>query len=541
MKFNIEEFREDTIEYIKEKGFATIKSNEFVLNTNINIIKKNLLISNIENKNIVEEDLNKIDLKIEENIVSQKIMDKELYLSLPSEYSIYNKEERALIYETCLKYEGYLKENNLYDENDITRMVLKEVNRGKIEKFDFILVDEIQDLTEIQVYLMYKLVKNPLNILFSGDYNQTINPTFFNTTRIESLFMATNYNDKFYKKILSTNYRSSKNIVNLANEIANLRISKLYKNKRNDYIEKPIREKTNNPFLLKNSEENKSKLLNMVKERHYVAILVCNENEKLKLKHEMGIEDSVFTLSEIKGIEKDYIICYNVASTYKEKWKEIFDGVSYENHSLYRYYFNMLYVGVTRARDYICFYEDESDCELYSNFEGLIEVVENFEENHLMFNYISNDDDYLKEGKYLESKERYHQAIIQYRKSKSNNVKEHIKRCEALVLKEKGKYSEAGAKLLKLREYELASECFIEDENHIKTIKCFVLMGQEYEEIVEYFSEHKINPLEIVLEKQSKEAWINNFYEIYNEYIEDKITKQNKNIDLIKTILNIIN
>ncbi|MGL5313617.1 MAG: UvrD-helicase domain-containing protein [Peptostreptococcaceae bacterium] len=541
INFNLEQYNYETVEFLKDKQFLNINNNEFSLNTNIDKIEKVLILTNVENKNIIEKDLKKIKIEVEKSIFTQSLIDKNSYFNLPSEYSIYNREEREIIYDLSLKYEDYLKDNNLYDENDITRMVLAELNKGNIEKYDFILVDEIQDLTEIQIYLMYKLVKDPMNILFSGDFNQTINPTFFNTTRIESLFMSNSYNNKFYKKMLSTNYRSSKDIVELSNEVANLRIEKLYKNKRNDYLEKPIRNHTNKPFLLKNDEDNKKKLLNMVNDRHYVAIVVCDDAEKEKLKYEMGIETSVYTLAEIKGIEKNYIICYNIISSHKDKWNEIFSGVSYENHSLYRYYFNMLYVAITRARDYVCFYEDEIDCPLYDSIEDLIEKVEHFDEGHLMFDYISKDDDYIKEGKYLESKEKYDQAILQYKKSKSSSVKNHIKRCEALMLKDKGKYCEAGSKLLKLKEYELASECYLEDENYIKVIKSFVLMRKNYEEIIREFEEYEINPLEIVLEKGIKEAWIKDFYSIYNTYIDKKIDKNRENIDLITTIISMVN
>lgn len=541
ISFKIDEFNNETIAFLKDKKYFESNVDEFSLNTKIDIIKKSLILSNAENKSTIESDLNRINLSIEENIFTQRMIDKSSYLALPNDYSIYNKEEKEIIYDVALKYEDYLKDNNLYDENDITRIVLEELNKGNIEQYDFILVDEIQDLTEIQIYLMYKLVKNPMNILFSGDFNQTINPTFFNTIRIESLFLSNSYIDKFYKKTLCTNYRSSKNIVDLANEVANLRIEKLYKNKRNDYLEKSIRNATSNPFFLKNSNENKTKLLNMVKDRHYVAIVVCDESEKEKLKYEMGIEDSVFTLSEIKGIEKSYIICYNIISKHKDKWKEIFNGVSYKNHSLYRYYFNMLYVAITRARDYVCFYEDEIDCPLYDNINSLIENVEYFDESRLMFDYISNDDDYIKEGRYLESKEKYEEAIAQYKKSKSSSVTNYIKRCQALILKEKGKFSEAGSKLLKIHEYELASECYLEDENYIKVIKSFVLMKKRYEEIKNELEEYNINPLEIVLEKEIKEAWINDFYVIYNRYIDNKLNNQKDNIELIKTIISMVN
>lgn len=539
IEFKKTEYCIDTLEYLQNKEFATFNNHVFSLNTNVDIIKKILKDNKIENKLNIFYDLEKMQIKIEEETISQKLIDKNIYLNLPNEYSIYSKGDRTIIYDIAFKYQEWLAKNNLYDENDVTRIVLKSLKDSKIKKYDFILIDEIQDLTEIQIYLMYKLVNNPLNILFSGDFNQTINPTFFNTTRIESLFFSNAY-DKFYKKVLEINYRSCSDIVDLSNKIANLRIEKLYKNKRNDCIEKSIRESTSKPFLLNQCEYSKRKLLEMVKDRHYVAILVCDEGDKVQLKHEYGIEESVFTLSEIKGIEKDYIICLNIVSKYKEKWNDIFNGIIYDNHSLYRYYFNMLYVAVTRAREYICFYEDEDDLTLYEEIKEHIQNINTFNENELKFDYVSDDDDYFKEGQYLESKEKYEQAIFQYKKSKSKNISHCIKRCEALLLKEKGKYSEAGAKLLKLKEYILASECYIEVENYTKLLKCYVLSNKPYELIISEFKELGVDPVQIAFQKDTKELWTKQFYHLYENHIETKINKNKQNIDYINETLKIL-
>jgi tetratricopeptide (TPR) repeat protein len=200
----------------------------------------------------------------------------------------------------------------------------------------------------------------------------------------------------------------------------------------------------------------------------------------------------------------------------------------------------MLYVAVTRAREYICFYEDEDDLTLYEEIQEHIQNINTFNENELKFDYISDDDDYFKEGQYLESKEKYEQAIFQYKKSKSKNISHCIKRCEALLLKEKGKYSEAGAKLLKLKEYILASECYIEVENYTKLLKCYVLSNKTYESIVSEFKELGVDPVQIAFQKDTKELWTKQFYHLYENHIETKINKNKQNIDYINETLKIL-
>lgn len=476
------------------------------------------------------------DIKISE----QKLLNKGIYFSMSKEYSIYDTEERILIYEIAHKYQDFLESENKFDENDIARLVIGKLESNKLKKYDFVLVDEIQDLTEKQIYLIYHLVKNSKNVLFSGDFNQTINPTYFNTTRIESLLKIYNPQDNFNKRILNTNYRSSREIVELSNKIADLRIDKLYKNKRNDYIERPIRDNTIKPFLLKGDIDDKIKLLNTVKDRHYVAIVVCDEEDKYRLKYDLGIEESVFTVSEIKGIEKNYIICYNIISKYYKVWEKILEGIDYDNHSLYRYYFNMFYVSITRARDYITFYEDRDVENFYNNIKDYIQVVDHFDEDTMMFNYISSEDDYYNEGLYLESRGKYEQAIMQYKRSSHKKVDICINRCRALIIKEEGKYFEAGGKLLKLKEYNLASECYREAQSYNNLLKCLILDNRSYKEIIEEFENIEVRPIELIINEKYKSNWVDKFYYLYEGYLTEKINKNNENIELIKTIVETI-
>ena len=360
---------------------------------------------------------------------------------------------------------------------------------------------------------------------------------FIGNDRIESLLKIYNPSDNFNKIILNTNYRSSKDIVDLSNKIADLRIDKLYKNKRNDYIEKPIRDNTEKPFLLKGDIDDKLKLLNMVKERHYVAIVVCDEEDKNRLKYDLGIEENVFTVSEIKGIEKKYIICYNIISKYYKVWEKILKGIDYDNHSLYRYYFNMMYVAITRAREYITFFEDRNVDYFYDNIKDYIQIEEKFNEDIMMFDYKSSEDDFYDEGLYLESRGKYEQAISQYKKSSHKKVDVCINRCKALMVREEGKYFEAGGKLLKIKEYSLASECYREAQSYNNLLKCLVLDSKNYEDILYEFENISINPIELMLSEKSKADWVDKFYNLYEEYLSRKIHKNNENIELIKAIV----
>lgn len=522
------------------KALGYVKFEEFKLWIEENIIKYNnkldLDIFQLwrEIRGIIKGMIG-IDWKChDKTLYNQRLIDKDIYLGLSSDYTTF--EDRKLAYDIAEKFDKWLLDNNKFDENDMARITLKQVIDNNINKYDFIVVDEVQDLTEKQIYLLYNLVKQPKNILFSGDFNQTINATYFNTHRVESLFKIHNKDIDVNNKTLRTNYRSCKEIVKLSNEVSKLRMNKLYKSK-NDYLEEYIQldnfEKEVKPVLLKASQPNKEKLLNIANDRHYAAIVVSDEYEKIKLKNQLGIEDNVFTVGEIKGIEKSYIVCYNIISNYEKDWEEILMGIEYDKHNLYRRYFNMFYVAITRARNNICFYE-EKNCKVYDKLNDYIDYINDFNEKNLNLHIKSTSDDYFKEGKYLESKGKYNHAISQYKKSKVWDVDKHIKRCEALLLRDEGKYIDSGNVLFDIKEYKLALDVYKSSRDNEGILKSMVMLDSTYEEIYKVFKNIDINPMNIVLDSKKHKDWHDKYFDIYDTYVEKKLNEQIENVNLIE-------
>ncbi|MGL4373782.1 MAG: UvrD-helicase domain-containing protein, partial [Turicibacter sp.] len=263
---------------------------------------------------------------LEQYMMDHPLIDKDTYLILDEQYCQYDKKVRTIIYEVAQKYQVWLALTGNIDENDLARYFLKALVQQEVKCFDYIIADEIQDLTEIQIYCLLLLVKNRNNILFSGDYNQTIRPTYFNTGRIESLLKTSNLHGEFEKHLLLRNYRSSENIVALANEIVKLRIDTFGRYKSNDYFEEPVRPLTHPVMYLNPTPKNTLAMLQTAIKRHYVGIVVPDNEQKAKLEAWLGCKGTLFTVEEIKGIEKDYIVCYNIMSSHHMVWEEMMTG-----------------------------------------------------------------------------------------------------------------------------------------------------------------------------------------------------------------------
>lgn len=476
------------------------------------------------------------------NLYKRSLMDKDYYLNLKPEYSSYKDKEK--VYELARRYQNWLSSNEkLFDDNDLTVEAIERIENGDVEKFDFVVVDEIQDLTEKQIYMIYNLVKDPQNVFFAGDYHQTINATYFNTHRIKTLFTVNE--EAFTGYNLDLNYRSHKEIVELSKRVSDIRIEKLYQDRKNDYTERYLDsddDRNYKPILLKKDKENKQKMLEVVDDRHYAAVIVPDEVEKKKfmLENEKNLENSkVMTVSEIKGIERDVIVCYNMISRNYDEWEKIMridsEKEGFEKQYIYRPYFNKLYVAITRARKQVCFYEDkESKILNLLSDEGRIEVLDRFDENRFNLNILSTSDDHISAGLDYENNNKYDIAIKEYKKSTSINKNLYIERCEAYNLLNDNKTREAikvfnsvGNKFFNRGMFEDALKCFNESGNTSAQIKCMVALNNDWSEIQEKLNQRNINIFDAIfdyneLDKKQNDSVIASFLNMCNEYIYEK-------------------
>lgn len=474
---------------------------------------------------------------LDESLLQHAVIPLEIYLALDEQYCDYPIAQRELIYDLTLRYQQFLYEEQKVDENDLARALLAKIIRQEISLFDFVIADEIQDLTEIQSYCLIRLTRNRNQLLFSGDINQTIRPTYFHTGRIESILKTSNLHLGFDKHILTKNYRSTKEVVDLANKVVDLRIQCLGINKKNDYYETPIRGLQHAIYYLDSS--NPLNVIQMIEtglNRHYVAIVVADEFEKRNLERLTRQKGAIFTVEEIKGIEKDYIICYNVMSKFKKMWEIILsENVVHQNQ--YRYYFNLLYVAITRARQHLCFIEEDMPDKLFEQLSDEWLVFENFDEADLKLNVISSDNEFYKEAKRYEQRELYEQAIHEYELAQLPESKQAIRRCQALIKNKQGYHLEAGRELMKIKEYEKASHCFRQAQEYTEYLKALVYLDRPYAQIEEEFVTYGIDDLlSFVYNRAEKVSWLKRFNQLYAIHLMQKTAIIDRIVETIDSL-----
>ena len=175
----------------------------------IKSILKSLNVENADDDDVVGQVINEL------SYVKNELMDKNDFDS-----EVLQEDEFARMY---TMYEQYKEDANKIDFDDMlvkTYYLLRD-NKQALEKvrqvYRYILVDEFQDINKVQ-FECIKLMASPNNNIFIvGDEDQSIYG--FRGARPDFLLEFENYFENTNKIVLDINYRSKKEIIEIANRL----------------------------------------------------------------------------------------------------------------------------------------------------------------------------------------------------------------------------------------------------------------------------------------------------------------------------------
>lgn len=386
----------------------------------------------------------------------QKSSDLDYFLQQCSSEEGLDDDQKKRVFYLCQKYENYLKNKGFINDNEAARRIAAK----NIRKYDNVIIDEVQDLTETQIKCLTTLLKDGSSHFYVfGDDNQSINPTMMDISDVRTcLRQQLNMEIDFPEYIeddlppLDTSFRSTTYLVNYINYINRIRRDSIGRNK--SYNEKDQKtalgavennESDYPAFILDGGNTQLSdSCLNQkdIVTLNDVVIITANSITKDRLLkkfphlNESGT-DYVCTIEETKGREWSQVILYNFFSSAESIWNSITrdekdkrkEIVSKGRHSsIYRMYFNRYYVGLTRAKNKIIIIEtdDISDKikDTYFLRERKVEDVslEQLKDKAKFNEYFKNEythdvwdksaHDCFKKGDYEEALTRQRKAIV---------------------------------------------------------------------------------------------------------------------------------
>jgi len=293
------------------------------------------------------------------------------YMGLGVKQSIFSHSERERLYSVFTKYLEWLTEENLYDANILCFEYLQKVKPC----YDYVMIDEVQDMTNIQLKCALASLKKPLNFILTGDSNQIVHPNFFSWSKIKSYFYNSGKAKDNPIKILQTNYRNSLNVVELSNnllKIKNARFGSI--DRESNYLVDTVSTEKGEIILYGSDEKKKKELNRRTQNSAKYAVIVPTKAHKLQIS-KFFKTPLIFSIHEAKGLEYENVILADFISSHEAEFREITSGVSADDllqddlrynragdkhdkdAEVYKFYINSLYVAITRAIKNIYIFE----------------------------------------------------------------------------------------------------------------------------------------------------------------------------------------
>ncbi len=351
--------------------------------------------------------------------ISSAFLSKEEYLALGVKQSIFVGPERESIYDLFLKYRSWVAEGEYFDSNMQSYALLDKV----VPCYDYVVIDEVQDLTNVQLMLILRSLHIQGNFVLCGDSNQIVHPNFFSWAQVKTLFYHLDLQSSIITRVLNVNYRNTPEVTTIANQlllIKNTRFGSI--DKESTYLVIPNSEVNGEVEFLENNPKSNTEMNTKTNLSTKFAVLVLRNEDKAAAR-KFYTTPLLFSIQEAKGLEYENIILFNPISTYEKEFKELTNGVEAtdlqpENLNFSRardktdksleeqkFYVNSLYVGITRAVKNLYIIEANKKHPLLKLL-GLV----NFKEQSSLTNQTSSKDEWQLEARRLEMQGKQEQA-----------------------------------------------------------------------------------------------------------------------------------
>ena len=301
------------------------------------------------------------------------------------------------LYKVCMMYQKYLRRRNLYDDNDIARMLLGKDCRCE-KKYQAVFLDECQDLTQLELLALFLLLEGTSNKRMASDRCQMVQPTYFHEGWMRTMVNAYDRSrgrtiepqgeKPFY---LHYNYRSSRSIIDFQNFIVQyFDDSGIMTLKQNELMEikvPPLTIQGMKPIWVCPSAANQRLLIEHLWQRLDAASLqTIFAFQHSKSRQDFASAKPMTDVISCKGMEYPSVLLYNVLTE-----------VQFDSLLAWKYF----YVGATRSNGCLLIYErdavpgtdiyqflqDAADLEIVDKCESLQEDCPYINGNWLAYIY----------------------------------------------------------------------------------------------------------------------------------------------------------
>lgn len=303
------------------------------------------------------------------------VLDLPGYLALGVRQSLLATEQRVAVFELFEKYRAWAANSGFFDLNLVARAWLPLAR----PTYDFMVVDEVQDLTSVQLALLLKTLAKPGQFLLCGDSNQIVHPNFFSWAAVKTLFWQ---NEALARaqtiSVLRANFRNGQAVTQLANRLLKIKHARFGSiDRETNFLVQASAQNSGTVQLLADKDATRRELNSKTRGSTQFAVLVLRDEDKAAVRAQFQTP-LVFSVHEAKGLEYANVILVDFISGQRQAFTEIASGVLEQDlvgdtldysrardktdHSLelFKFYVNALYVALTRAVDQLLIVESDT-------------------------------------------------------------------------------------------------------------------------------------------------------------------------------------
>lgn len=309
---------------------------------------------------------------------------REDYLALGVRQSIFAPGQRDGLYDLFEKYRDWLTDAGLFDLN----LVAQEWAARTEPRYDFVAIDEVQDITPVQLALVLKTLRQPGRFLLCGDSNQIVHPNFFSWAQVKSLFWRDpELAQRQQLSVLTANFRNSRAATRVANQLLKIKQRRFGSiDRESNFLVTAVGAETGEVTLAADRDALKRELNQTIRQSTRFAVLVLRDEDKVEARKHFATP-LLFSVHEAKGLEYENIVLYRFVSGCRAEFAEIAAGVAPQDLlsddldyrrardktdkslEIYKFFVNALYVALTRATANLYLIESDTGHPLFRLLE----------------------------------------------------------------------------------------------------------------------------------------------------------------------------
>ena len=313
------------------------------------------------------------------------VLSRDDYRQLGVRQSIFPESERDALYDLFDKYRAWLAECALFDLN----LVAHEWQALAGPRYDFVVIDEVQDITSVQLALVLKTLKKPGHFLLCGDSNQIVHPNFFSWAQVKSLFWRDpQLAERQQLQLLSANFRNGQEATRVANQLLKIKQRRFGSiDRESNFLVRAVGGAAGQVALMPDKDAVKKELDQKIRQSTHFAVLVMRDEDKAEARKHFATP-LLFSIHEAKGLEYQNIVLYRFVSDHRAEFAAIVEGVGIQDLAaetldyrrakdksdksleVYKFFVNALYVALTRAIENLYVIESDTANPLF----GLLEL-----------------------------------------------------------------------------------------------------------------------------------------------------------------------